>query len=450
MNVKANKKGIAFGKFAENDNEVDIDWDLRVRGYLRDALRSAETGTSWIYGRDIAALKNENNPGGSWLALTSSKTRNGSFETGTIFDSYYIAYTSDTDYEAGTNNCVPFKFSNDGKFTCESMIASYWFRSLGSTGWYNETYGGGIYMKDSTYVRVYDSKGFVVDGSSHLQSGLNTIGTHRFTTRWFGFYDSIGDAQNNTSRKGWMGFDGTKDLNINNEYNNGYIVLNASNSSNPGGIRLQTGTKIIYQEGPEVSSGPCFRPQASNTGEFYLGTSFAKWRVVYASNGTINTSDRNLKRDIESLNDKYIELFKRLKPVSYKRIDGDRTHVGFISQDVEESMNEVGLSAMDFAGFCKDIKKEEIITKNKIKKFNEKNEEIEIEVEQKKINDVLDENGNPVYEYSLRYEEFIALNTRMIQDLTVKIEDQKKEIDDLKAQVQELKELVLAMSKKGE
>lgn len=46
-----------------------------------------------------------------------------------------------------------------GSFSCNA-----WFRSQGSTGWYNESYGGGIYMYDSTWVRVYNSKNFLVEG----------------------------------------------------------------------------------------------------------------------------------------------------------------------------------------------------------------------------------------------------------------------------------------------
>jgi len=37
-----------------------------------------------------------------------------------------------------------------------------WFRSTGATGWYNGTYSGGIYMQDTTWVRVYNSKAFYV------------------------------------------------------------------------------------------------------------------------------------------------------------------------------------------------------------------------------------------------------------------------------------------------
>lgn len=46
-----------------------------------------------------------------------------------------------------------------------SVNASSWFRSIGSSGWYNSTYGGGIYMEDTTWVRVYDGKAFLVDNT---------------------------------------------------------------------------------------------------------------------------------------------------------------------------------------------------------------------------------------------------------------------------------------------
>ena len=54
---------------------------------------------------------------------------------------------------------------------------------------------------------------------------------------------------------------------------------------------------------------------------------------------------------------------------------------------------------MDFAGFCKD--------KKQIAKVDEEGNEY--------YEDVLDVDGNIQYIYSLRYEEFIALNTNAIQ-----------------------------------
>jgi len=43
-----------------------------------------------------------------------------------------------------------------------SIGCSNWFRSSGTSGWYNGTYGGGIHMTDTTWVRVYNSKAFYV------------------------------------------------------------------------------------------------------------------------------------------------------------------------------------------------------------------------------------------------------------------------------------------------
>lgn len=40
-----------------------------------------------------------------------------------------------------------------------SIYATSWLRTYGSTGWYSETYGGGWYMKDSDWVRVWNDRG---------------------------------------------------------------------------------------------------------------------------------------------------------------------------------------------------------------------------------------------------------------------------------------------------
>lgn len=48
--------------------------------------------------------------------------------------------------------------------TFSTAYTSNWFRSTGSTGWYSQTYGGGIYMTDTTYVRVYNGKRFYASG----------------------------------------------------------------------------------------------------------------------------------------------------------------------------------------------------------------------------------------------------------------------------------------------
>ena len=148
--------------------------------------------------------------------------------------------------------------------------------------------------------------------------------------------------------------------------------------------------------------GTSLRPQ-SNT--LTLGSSSSRWKEIWCSTSLNTTSDKNLKKNINNLSvdDRYRKFFLLLQPKSYLFKDGEsgRTHVGFISQDVEEAMSICELTSLEFAGFCKD----------------QKIERIESEDGTIEENPVFDDEGNPAYIYSLRYEEFIALNTMMIQRL---------------------------------
>lgn len=164
-----------------------------------------------------------------------------------------------------------------------------------------------------------------------------------------------------------------------------------------------------------------------------VGISSYRWSKgyiaqLYYNNSSIGTSDRNKKDQIVHMGDAQEKLFHELKPVTYK-FKGDehvRIHYGFISQDVEESMLKLGMTGDDFAGFCKDPK---------VKKIEEGNDLSEETVEYE-----YDADGNPVYDYALRYDEFIALNTHMIQKAYQIIEQQQQEINALKDSISSLQE----------
>ena len=44
-------------------------------------------------------------------------------------------------------------------------LTSGWLRTVGDTGWYNETYAGGMYMADGTWIRTYNGRKFYVDNA---------------------------------------------------------------------------------------------------------------------------------------------------------------------------------------------------------------------------------------------------------------------------------------------
>ena len=167
-----------------------------------------------------------------------------------------------------------------------------------------------------------------------------------------------------------------------------------------------------------------FTPITNNT--YLLGHSSYKWKQLVAGTTTISTSDRNAKKDFKtfSSDERYKQLFMDLKPMIFKFKDGEsnRDHFGFVSQDVEDSLLALGFTGESFAGFCKDLKVED--------RPEHRGDENFIPI--------LDENGNEQYEYSLRYSEFISLNTYMIQETIKENQELKNKIIDLESRIQKL------------
>lgn len=176
---------------------------------------------------------------------------------------------------------------------------------------------------------------------------------------------------------------------------------------------------------------------AAVNGHTNLGSGSYRWKQLFATTATISTSDRNLKKDIYQLTDTHLDFFLKLQPVSFLFKDGEsgRTHIGFIAQDVEQAMSECGLTDLDFAGFCKDQKVEVFFEED------ENGDKIE------KERPILDENGNPDYIYSLRYEEFIALNTYVIQKLWKRVDAVEKENIETKNQIKSMQQDIAELKK---
>lgn len=150
--------------------------------------------------------------------------------------------------------------------------------------------------------------------------------------------------------------------------------------------------------------------------EQLLGKSTRLWQGLYAGNATIQTSDRRKKNSIAYDMGKYEEFFGLLKPTQYKLNNGDsgRYHVGFISQDVEEAMEAAGLGSLDFAGFIK----------SPVHEVELKNGDYDT------TTPIID------YKYALRYGEFVALNTHMIQKMMKRIEELEVKVAELESKLQ--------------
>lgn len=212
--------------------------------------------------------------------------------------------------------------------------------------------------------------------------------------------------------------------------NYGRIYSSQDGGANASAAVYFTGPSVqLYRQGYSkvIFDGAQF--YCSKTNYASCGYPSYLWTVVYAKSGTISTSDRTKKHDIFDISEVYEKLFFKLQPKTYIYNDGDRTHVGAISQDVEESLEEVGLEAKDFAGFCKDVHYDYDVDE-------EGNQIIDTKREGR------DEDGNLIYDYSLRYQEFIFLNTHMIQKLYKRVDELEEEKKDLEDRITKLEALL--------
>jgi hypothetical protein len=126
------------------------------------------------------------------------------------------------------------------------------------------------------------------------------------------------------------------------------------------------------------------------------------WKIsgnMYDSGGGLHvTSDVNLKNTINNIDEKYDSLFNNLKPRTFKYNNGTsgRLHIGFIAQEAASAASTADISLEEFAAVS----------------IYKPNEDFE--------------------EWSLRYGEFVALNTWQIQKLKSRISELEKEVENLK------------------
>jgi len=99
---------------------------------------------------------------------------------------------------------------------------------------------------------------------------------------------------------------------------------------------------------------------ATQDGTISLGTSGSRWKDIYATNSTIQTSDRNEKQDIEELTEaeqrvavacKGLLRKYRWKSAVEEKGDDARIHFGIIAQDLQDAFTAEGLDAGRYGMF---------------------------------------------------------------------------------------------------
>ena len=137
------------------------------------------------------------------------------------------------------------------------------------------------------------------------------------------------------------------------------------------------------------------------------GSSSRRWDDVYATNGSINTSDRNEKQQIEELSPAELRVASAISVKKFKwnsaveaKGDAARTHVGVIAQEVIAAFEAEGLDAFDYG----------LVGRNNVNLSDDA---------------FATNNDNPIWRYNVRYTElqaFItAALTQKLEQLDVRI-----------------------------
>lgn len=281
----------------------------------RYVLKSGDTMTGQL--NATAGLKWTHaywNPGGNLYCIPTANNQEWSIDvgnsnyTGSLFH-IWSAKNSASILECYADNrhvAIPVHLSVGGynntsyALSTSSLISQSWIRTTGATGWYNETYGGGWYMTDSTYLRSYNNKMVYsggkflspstasswIDGQRYARGGYNLEDatdngsywpwmrqTNSNTGRWFSFgtlgnsFYWIGSSTSRTSN----GYDNGMEFNVSNGYLTGcsrvygavwndYAEYRKSDVTEPGRVVIENGDGTLslstkrLQRGAEVIS----------------------------------------------------------------------------------------------------------------------------------------------------------------------------------------------------
>ena len=164
--------------------------------------------------------------------------------------------------------------------------------------------------------------------------------------------------------------DGGRSLIAARNSSDGDIQLFLKDNTTVGSIRSRSGLVSTIILDPRSGGcgigggGACIIPMDENgsiaNDAKDVGTSGGSWDDVYATNGTIQTSDRNEKQDIEELTEaeqrvavaaKGLLRKFRWKSAVAKKGDNARTHFGIIAQDLQAAFEAEGLDAGKYAMF---------------------------------------------------------------------------------------------------
>ena len=211
----------------------------------------------------------------------------------TVLDSTnYTAYFNPANYY-WANIKVSASSSTATQPTFNTCYTSNWFRSQGGTGWYNQSYAGGVYMNENYWVKTYGGTMMYIAPDAHAWG----IGGHNIAMKLY--HSSHIGINFATSAYTWgiyansngNMYIGRRSGNVNDSSGTYYHTLTASYISSPGFYHSAIGSNSYV-----LLAGGSYK----GLGDFAKGNAGSATKGVYVTGGTVTAMTYSLSSNLNS------------------------------------------------------------------------------------------------------------------------------------------------------
>ena len=212
------------------------------------------------------------------------------------FYSYSLAFSDDIKDPANyywANIKVSASSSTATQPTFNTCYTSNWFRSQGGTGWYNQSYAGGVYMNENYWVKTYGGTMMYIAPDAHAWG----IGGHNIAMKLY--HSSHIGINFATSAYTWgiyansngNMYIGRRTGNVDDGSGTYYHTLTASYISSPGFYHSAIGSNSYV-----LLAGGSYK----GLGDFAKGNAGSATKGVYVTGGTVTAMTYSLYANVNS------------------------------------------------------------------------------------------------------------------------------------------------------